>query len=71
MKVDELERRFDEGGDVSEFLDVSGARRPGYEQKRVNVDFPVWIIEAFDKEAQRLGVTRYIIETQITERLER
>ncbi|KYC40954.1 CopG family transcriptional regulator [Scytonema hofmannii PCC 7110] len=72
MKADEFDQRFDAGEDVTEFLDMSQARRPAHEQKRVNVDFPVWMIEALDYEARRLGVTRQsIIKVWIAERLER
>lgn len=58
MKTDEFDRKFDAGEDITEFLDLSKVRRPGLEQKRVNVDFPVWMIRALDKEASRLGVPR-------------
>ena len=72
MKANELDKKFDEGEDISEFLDLSKARRPGQEQKRVNVDFPVWMIHDLDKEAKRLGVPRQsIIKIWIAERLEK
>jgi hypothetical protein len=72
IKADEFDRRFDEGHDVSEHLDVSKARRPGLEQKRVNVDFPVWMVESLDREAARLGVPRQsLVKLWIAERLER
>lgn len=72
MKASEFDKRFDEGGDISEFLDLARARRPGHEQKRVNVDFPVWMIERLDREAKRLGVPRQsIIKIWIAERLEK
>jgi len=58
IKAEELEKNFDAGEDVTEHLDVSRARRPGHEQRRVNVDFPEWMIEALDREASRLGVPR-------------
>jgi predicted DNA binding CopG/RHH family protein len=58
IKAEELEKKFDAGEDVTEHLDVSRARRPGHEQRRVNVDFPEWMIEALDREASRLGVPR-------------
>jgi len=58
MKANELDKIFDDGENISEFLDLSHARRPGQEQKRVNVDFPVWMIHCLDKEAKRLGVPR-------------
>ncbi|MBN1997001.1 CopG family transcriptional regulator [candidate division KSB1 bacterium] len=72
MTAEEFDRKFDNGEDVSEFLDLKKTTRPGYEQKRVNVDFPVWMIQSLDKEAKRLGVTRQsIIKIWIAERLER
>ena len=58
MKAKEFDRRFNAGEDISKSLDLSRARRPGHEQKRVNVDFPMWMIESLDREASRLGVPR-------------
>jgi hypothetical protein len=55
MKSEEFDRAFDDGEDVTSQLDMSGARRPGLEQRRVNVDFPAWMIESLDREARRLG----------------
>ncbi|MFH1437320.1 MAG: CopG family antitoxin [Pseudomonadota bacterium] len=72
MKAKEFDKRFDEGRDISKYLDVSKARRPKQEQKRVNVDFPLWMIQLLDKEARRLGVPRQsIIKVWIAERLEK
>jgi hypothetical protein len=71
MKADEFDQAFDRGEDITSSLDVAAARRPGLEQRRVNVDFPAWMIEALDREAKRLGVTRQsIIKVWIAERLE-
>lgn len=71
MKAKELDRRFDQGEDITGSLDLGGARRPGLEQRRVNVDFPSWMIDALDHEAKRIGVTRQsIIKVWIAERLE-
>ncbi len=71
MKAKKFDTDFDSGKDMSEALDLSKARRPGHEQKRVNVDFPKWMIESLDKEASRLGVTRQsIIKVWLAERLE-
>lgn len=71
MKAKSLDRRFDAGEDIEKYLDFSGARRPRQEQKRVNVDFPVWMIRSLDKEAKRLGVPRQsIIKVWVAERLE-
>jgi hypothetical protein len=70
MKAKELDKKFDEGKSVSEHLDLSKARRPNQEQKRVNVDFPLWMIRSLDKEAKRLGVPRQsIIKIWLAERL--
>lgn len=72
MKAKEIEKRFDEGEDISKYLDISKARRPEQEQRRVNVDFPLWMIQLLDKEAKRLGVPRQsIIKVWLAERLER
>ena len=71
MNSSEFDRRFDEGESVVEALDLGGARRRRLEQKKVNVDFPLWMIEALDREASRLGVTRQsIIKVWLAERLE-
>ncbi len=71
MTTEAFDERFDAGGDVSSVLDTGAVRRPGLEQRRVNVDFPTWMIEALDLEAKRLGVTRQsIIKVWIAERLE-
>jgi hypothetical protein len=71
MKAKELDQRFDRGEDVTSALDLEKARRPGTEQRRVNVDFPAWMVESLDQEARRLGVTRQsIIKVWIAERLE-
>ena len=72
MKAKELDTKFDAGEDISKHLDLSKARRPEQEQKRVNVDFPVWMIHSLDKEAKRLGVPRQaIIKVWVSERLEK
>jgi hypothetical protein len=72
MKAKEIDGKFDEGKDISKYLDMTKARRPGQEQKRVNVDFPLWMIQLLDKEARRLGVPRQsIIKVWVAERLEK
>jgi hypothetical protein len=71
MKARELDKRFDAGEDITDELDLTKVRRPNREQRRVNVDFPVWMIESLDREARRLGVTRQsIIKVWIADRLE-
>ena len=71
MKAKKFDSDFDSGKDVSAVLDIAKARRPLQKQRRVNVDFPDWMIESLDKEARRLGVTRQsIIKVWLAERLE-
>ena len=71
-KTADFDKKFDEGESVIEYLDLEKARRPEQEQKRVNVDFPIWMIQALDREARRLGVPRQsIIKLWIADRLEK
>jgi hypothetical protein len=72
MKPSEFDKKIDDGvEDIIDELDLTTATRPN-KQKRVNVDFPVWVVEALDREADRLGVTRQsIIKVWIAERLEK
>ncbi len=71
MKAKKFDSDFDNGKDITGALDLSKARRPLQEQKRVNVDFPTWMIASLDREASRLGVTRQsIIKIWLAERLE-
>jgi hypothetical protein len=70
IKSEDFDRKFDNGEDIIDFLDLERVVRPGQEQKRVNVDFPVWMIQLLDKEARKLGVTRQsIIKIWLAERL--
>jgi hypothetical protein len=70
MKAEELDRKFDDGEEVLEHFDPSTLKRPGLEAKRVNVDFPQWMVDALDKEAKHLGVHRQaVIKFWIAERL--
>jgi hypothetical protein len=72
MKAQEFDEKFDAGQDVTGDLDLAGARRPLRSTRRVNVDFPSWMVESLDCEAERLGVTRQsLIKMWIAERLER
>ena len=71
MKAEDFDKKFDQGESVIEHLDLSKSRRPKQEQKRVNVDFPLWMIHSLDKEAKRLGVPRQsIIKIWLAERLQ-
>lgn len=71
MKAEDLDQRFDDGEEVLEYFDLETAKRPGLEMKRVNVDFPEWMVEQLDKEAKRLGIPRQaVIKVWIAERLE-
>jgi len=73
MKAREFDKKFNKGKeDITKHLDLSKARRPEQEHKRVNVDFPLWMIHLLDKEARRLGVPRQsIIKVWVAERLEK
>jgi len=72
MKAREFDKKFDGNKNISKYLDISKVRRPGQEQRRVNVDFPLWMIDLLDKEAKRLGVPRQsIVKVWIAERLEK
>ena len=72
MKAKDFDKKFDDNESVLENLDLFKARRPEQEQKRVNVDFPIWMIQSLDKEARRLGVTRQsIIKLWLAEKLEK
>ena len=71
MKAKKFEQQFDEGVDISATLDLSKAKRVLQEQRRVNVDFPTWMIDSLDREASKLGVTRQsVIKVWLAERLE-
>jgi hypothetical protein len=72
MKATELDQRFDAGEDISDVVDWDSARRINHEPRRVNVDFPAWMITSMDQEADRLGISRQaLIKVWIAERLER
>ena len=70
MKAADFDRKFDADEDITADLDHSAVQRPGLEPRRVNVDFPTWMVESLDREAKRLGVTRQsVIKVWIAERL--
>lgn len=71
MKTTEFEKKFDEGEeDIVDYLDLSTSRRVNQESRRINVDFPAWVVESLDREAARIGVTRQsIIKVWLVERL--
>jgi hypothetical protein len=70
MKAREFDKKFDNGEDVSRLLDLSKAKKPVAGMKRINVDFPAWVVEKLDREANRLGVPRQsLIKVWIAERL--
>ena len=72
MKANEFDKKFDDGDNISQYLDTTKIRRPEQELKRVNVDFPLWMIHLLDKESRRLGVPRQsIIKVWVSERLEK
>ena len=72
MKAKDFDKKFGEGQeDIVDDLDLSSARRVNQDQKRINVDFPAWVVESLDREAARIGVTRQsIIKVWLVERLQ-
>lgn len=73
MKAEEFDKKFDDDeNDILDQLDLSSIKHPNKKQKKINVDFPTWMIDSLDKEASRIGVTRQsIIKVWIAERLEK
>lgn len=66
----EFDQKFDDGEDISDHVDWASARRPNLQPKRVNVDFPNWMVSGLDQEASRLGITRQaLIKIWIADRL--
>ncbi|MEI9926449.1 MAG: CopG family antitoxin [Sphingomonas sp.] len=71
ISAEELDRRFDDGEDMSDYFDFANAKRPGLESKRVNVDFPAWMVQRLDNQAKKRGVTRQaLIKMWLADRLE-
>ena len=72
MKAEEFDEKFDRGEDLTAALDLSMARQPGHARRRVVVEFPAWLVDALDREAKRLGVSRQaLLKVWIAERLEK
>jgi hypothetical protein len=70
MKAKTFDSKFDAGEKIVGHLDLSKARRIGTDAKRVNVDFPAWMVDSLDREARRLGVTRQsLIKLWLADRL--
>ncbi|WP_324170856.1 type II toxin-antitoxin system BrnA family antitoxin [Sulfurimonas sp.] len=54
-----FDEKFDNNENIDDFLDFSTAirlKRLKTETKKVNVDFPEWIINSLDEEAKKIGV---------------
>lgn len=70
MKAKDFDKAFEDGEDLTEHLDYSKARRVNQEAKRVNIDFPIWIVEKLDKQSRKLGITRQaLVKVWIAEKL--
>jgi len=70
MKAHKFDEKFEAGEDLTNDLDFSKARRINQESKRVNIDFPFWVVDGLDKQAKRLGITRQaLVKVWIAERL--
>ena len=53
-----LDAMYDAGENLTAHLDLARATRPGRQTQRVNVDFPIDLSHAIDREARRVGVSR-------------
>jgi CopG antitoxin of type II toxin-antitoxin system len=72
MKAHELDAKFDSDGDISAHLELAKARRPNLTARRVNVDFPAWMVDELDQEARKLGITRQsLIKMWLADKIER
>jgi hypothetical protein len=73
MTAEEFDKKFDDNEeDIIQYFDVSKARRPNLEPKRINIDFPTWMVQSLDDEARHIGVSRQaIIKTWLAERIQR
>ena len=72
MTAQEFEQRFDDGEDITPFIDMSSIRRPGVEPRRVNVDFPEWMIEKLDWQSRLIGVSRQaLVKLWVSERIQK
>ena len=72
MTAQEFEQRFDEGEDITPFIDMSSIRRPVVEPRRVNVDFPEWMIEKLDWQSRLIGVSRQaLVKLWVSERIQK
>lgn len=72
MKAKHFDKTFDSGESIIDVLDLSKAKRTSLDSKRVNVDFPEWMVHSLDKEAKRIGVSRQsVIKMWLAERLEK
>ncbi len=70
MKAEDLDKKFDDGENILDHFELASLRKPLLDQKRVNIDFPLWVIKSLDQESQRLGVTRQsLIKVWIAEKL--
>ena len=69
--AEDFDRRFDDGEDMGDYIDWNSAHRPNLEPKRVNVDFPRWMVAGLDREAKRRGITRQaLIKMWLADRLD-
>ena len=70
MKAEDFDKKFEAGKDMTDDLDFSQARRVNQEPRRVNIDFPAWVVEKLDKQSKRLGITRQaLVKVWIAEKL--
>lgn len=73
IEAKDFDKKFDDGEeDIIEYLDFAQMKQPSYEGKQVKVSFPLWMVEALEVEAHRLGISyQSLINVWIAERLDR
>lgn len=71
MTTEEFDKKFDDNQeDIIEHLDLSTVKRPNLEPKRINIDFPAWMVKSLDEEARHIGVSRQaVIKTWLAEKI--
>ena len=70
MKAEVFDQKFNEGENITKYLDLGNIKRPGLEVEYVDIGFPRWMLVALDKEAKKLDTDRNsVIKFWISERL--
>lgn len=66
--AEELEKMFEEGADMTEYMDLDNIQHVHPHPKQINITIPMWLVDSLDEEAERRGVARKaIINTALVE----